>query len=192
MKISLGAPHPFTDCRSVFWSRSYCSAWSWRSLTRAAVESDQDNRLLAQRANEVSLVLGTSISSLESTLTGLGHVARDGGTALFIKEAADDVVAGPGNLTFALLRPSHGSYVVTVEAGHGLSVGEVVPGPVATVLAAAQKGGDLVATPGTRLGRQSGAGVCARRAFCTAGNGPVPPERTRPSEGASRGGHGAV
>ncbi len=117
------------------------------ALVTRAVESDQDNRLLVQRANEVSLVLGTSISSLESTLTALGHVARDGGTALFIKEAADDVAAGPGNLTFALLRPDHGSYVVTVEAGHGLSVGELVPGPVATVLAAAQKGADLVATP---------------------------------------------
>ncbi len=115
-------------------------------LTRA-VESDQDTRLLAQRANEVSVVRGTSISSLDSTLTGLGHVARDGGTTLFIKEAADDVAAGPGNLTFALLRPSDGSYVVTVEAGHGLAVGEMVPWPVATVLAAAHKGGDLVATP---------------------------------------------
>ncbi len=115
-------------------------------LTRA-VESDQDNRLLVQRANEVSLVLGTSITSLESTLTALGHVARDGGTALFIKEAADDVAAGPGNPTFALLRRSHGSYVVTVEAGHGLPVGEIAPGPVATVLAAAQKGRDLLATP---------------------------------------------
>jgi serine phosphatase RsbU (regulator of sigma subunit) len=117
------------------------------SLLTRAVESDQDNRLLVQRANEVSLVLGTSISSLESTLTGLGHVARDGGTTLFIKEAADDVLAGPGNLTFALLRRSHGSYVAAVEAGHGMSVGEIAPGPVATVLAAAQKGEDLVATP---------------------------------------------
>jgi len=117
------------------------------ALVTRAVESDQDNRLLIQRANEVSLVLGTSISSLESTLTGLGHVARDGGTALFIKEAADDVAAGPGELTFALLRPGHGSYVVAVEAGHGLSVGEIPPGPVAAVLAAAQKGGDMVATP---------------------------------------------
>jgi serine phosphatase RsbU (regulator of sigma subunit) len=115
-------------------------------LTRA-VESDQDNRLLVQRANEVSLVLGTSISSLESTLTGLGNVARDGGTALFLKEASGEVAAGPGKLSFALLRPDHGSYVVTVEAGHGLAAGQMVPGPVATVLAAAQKGRDLVATP---------------------------------------------
>jgi serine phosphatase RsbU (regulator of sigma subunit) len=115
-------------------------------VTRA-VESDQDNRLLVQRANEVSLVLGTSISSLESTLTDLGNVARDGSTALFVKEASDQVAAGPGELSFALLRPDHGSYVVTVEAGHGLAVGDIVPGPVATVLAAAQKGGELVATP---------------------------------------------
>jgi serine phosphatase RsbU (regulator of sigma subunit) len=117
------------------------------ALVTRAVESDQDNRLLVQRTNEVSLVLGTSISSLESTLTGLGHVARDGGTGLFIKEATEDVAAGPGELTFALLRPVHGSYVVVVEAGHGLSVADIAPGPVATVLAAAQRGGDLVATP---------------------------------------------
>ena len=117
------------------------------ALVTRAVENDQDNRLLVQRASEVSLVLGTSITSLESTLTGLGRVARDGSTALFTKEASDDVAAGPGELTFALLRPARGSYVVTVEAGHGLSVGEIAPAPVAAVLAAAQKGGDLVATP---------------------------------------------
>jgi hypothetical protein len=139
------------------------------ALVTRAVESDQDNRLLVQRANEVSLVLGTSIGSLESTLTGLGSVARDGGTALFIKEAADDVAAGPGELTFALLRPANGSYVVAVEAGRGLTFGETVPGAVAAALAtvpgavaaalatvpgavaaalaAARKGGDMVATP---------------------------------------------
>jgi serine phosphatase RsbU (regulator of sigma subunit) len=117
------------------------------ALVTRAVESDQDNRLLVQRANEVSLVLETSIGSLETTMTALGHVARDGGTALFIKEAADDVAAGPGDLAFALLRPDHGSYVVTVETGHGLSVGEVASAPIATALTAAQKGGDLVVTP---------------------------------------------
>jgi serine phosphatase RsbU (regulator of sigma subunit) len=115
-------------------------------LTRA-VESDQDNRLLVQRANEVNLVLGSSISSLESTLTGLGNVARDGTKALFMKEASGDVAASPKTLTFALLRPDHGSYVVTVEAGQGLAVGEIVPRSVAGILAAAQKGGELVATP---------------------------------------------
>jgi serine phosphatase RsbU (regulator of sigma subunit) len=117
------------------------------ALVTRAVESDQDNRLLVQRANEVNLVLGSSISSLESTLTGLGNVARDGNNALFMKEASGDVAASPKTLTFALLRPDDGSYVVTVEAGHGLAVGEIVPRPVAAVLAAAQKGGELVATP---------------------------------------------
>ena len=34
------------------------------ALVTRAVESDQDNRLLVQRANEVNLVLGSSISSL--------------------------------------------------------------------------------------------------------------------------------
>jgi hypothetical protein len=95
------------------------------ALVTRAIESDQDDRLLVQRANEVSLVLETSISSLETTMTGLGLVARDGGTALFVKEAARDVATGPGELTLALLRPEHGSYVVVVEAGHGLSAGEV-------------------------------------------------------------------
>jgi serine phosphatase RsbU (regulator of sigma subunit) len=117
------------------------------ALVTRAVESDQDNRLLVQRANEVNIVLGSSISSLESTLTGLGNVARDGTKDLFIKEASGDVAASPKTLTFALLRPEHGSYVVTVEAGQGLAVGEIVPSPVAAVLAAAQKSGGLVATP---------------------------------------------
>ena len=57
------------------------------ALVTRAVESDQDNRLLLQRANEVNLVLGSSIGSLETTLTGLGNVARDGTKALFMKEA---------------------------------------------------------------------------------------------------------
>ncbi len=61
------------------------------ALGTRAVETDQDNRLLVQRANEVGVVLGTSISSLESTLAGLGNVARDGGNSLFIKEATGDV-----------------------------------------------------------------------------------------------------
>ena len=65
-------------------------------VTRAAVR-DQDHRLLEERATEVSLVLGTSISSVGTTLAGLGHVAGDGGTALFTKEAADDVASGPGS-----------------------------------------------------------------------------------------------
>jgi serine phosphatase RsbU (regulator of sigma subunit) len=116
------------------------------ALVTRAVESDQDNRLLLQRANEVNLVLGSSIGSLETTLTGLGNVARDGTKALFMKEASDDVAASQ-TLSFALLRPENGSYVVTDEAGQGMTVGEIVPGPVAAVLAAAQKGGDLVATP---------------------------------------------
>jgi len=117
------------------------------ALGTRAVESDQDNRLLVQRANEVSLVLGTSINSLDTTLTGLGLVARDGGPALFSKEAARDVAAGPGELSFALFRPEHGSYVVVIAAGHGLAVGDRARAPVAAVLASAQRGGDLVATP---------------------------------------------
>ena len=115
-------------------------------VTRA-VEADQEGRLLVQRANEVSLVLETSIGSLEATMTGLGRVARDGGTAFFMKEAGEAVAAGPGRLSFALLRPSRGSYIVVAGAGRGLSVGERAPGPVAAVLAAALKGRDLVATP---------------------------------------------
>jgi serine phosphatase RsbU (regulator of sigma subunit) len=116
------------------------------ALVTRAVESDQENRLLEQRANEVSLVLETSISSLADTLADLGNVARDGSMALFTKEAENDVLAGPGGLTFALFRPHLGNYVVAAEAGHGLSVGERASGPVAVVLAAANKARDLVAT----------------------------------------------
>jgi len=114
--------------------------------TRAAVR-DQDHRLLEERATEVSLVLGTSISSVGTTLAGLGHVARDGGTALFTKEAADDVTSGPGKLTFALLRPARGAFVVVAAAGGGLSVGDEVSGAGASVLAAAGRSRGMVATP---------------------------------------------
>jgi serine phosphatase RsbU (regulator of sigma subunit) len=117
------------------------------ALVTRAVERDQESRLLEQRADEVSLVLETSITSLKATLTGLGHVARDGGPALFMKEAAEDVAAGPGELTFALLRRERGAYVVVAAAGHGLSVDQRASRPVAAILAAAEKGSDLVATP---------------------------------------------
>ena len=117
------------------------------TLVTRAVVSDQDRRLLNERATEVSLVLNTSLSSVPATLAALGHVARDGGTALFTKEAAQDVAASPRDVAFALLRRQAGGFVVVAEAGPGLWVGERVPGVAASVVAAAQKGSKLVATP---------------------------------------------
>lgn len=118
------------------------AAW----LTHVIVR-DQENRLLRERANEVDLVLGTSITATTTQLSTLGTIARDGGTTLFTQEAAADVTTGTSAVTFALLRPAAGSYVVIAEAGHGLIKGETVGGLTATVLAAAQRGSAVVATP---------------------------------------------
>ena len=136
------------------------------TLTTHVVVSDQDSRLLKERATEVSLVLNASLSSVSTTMAELGHVARDGGTAMFTKEAAQDVAGSPGQETFALLRPRSGAYVVIAEAGHGLSVGERVSGVAASVLAAARRGSDLVATPvmGSGAGRLLGFALGGRAA----------------------------
>jgi serine phosphatase RsbU (regulator of sigma subunit) len=138
--------------------------------TRAVVR-DQESRLLTERANEVSLVLGTAISSDEATLAGLGHIARDGGDGLFTKEAAEALVGGAAGITFGLLRPGPGAqtpdatssgptqgFVVVAEAGDGLSVGQRISGAEATIMSAALKHTEMVATPvlGSGAGRQLG------------------------------------
>jgi serine phosphatase RsbU (regulator of sigma subunit) len=128
------------------------------ALVTRAVVSDQDSRLLKERATEVSLVLGTAISADEATMAGLGRVARDGGTALFAKEAADDAAAGPGDLTFALLRPEGGAFIVVATGGHALSPGQRVAGAAASAMRAALRAPAMVATPvlGSGAHRQLG------------------------------------
>ncbi len=135
-------------------------------LATRALVSNQDSRLLKERATEVSLVLGTAISADEATLAGLGHVARDGGAGLFTKEAADAVTSGPGDVAFALLRPAPlgpaplgpargtgssvprpAAFVVVAEAGDELSVGQRISGPAASAMRSALQRGGLVSTP---------------------------------------------
>ena len=125
-------------------------------LATRAIVRDQDSRLLKERATEVSLVLGTSISADEETLAGLGRIARDGGAGLFTKEAAGAVASGPGDIEFALLRPApgtgtpaphQGAFVVVAEAGDAFSVGQRVSGAAAVAMRAALQRAGLVATP---------------------------------------------
>jgi serine phosphatase RsbU (regulator of sigma subunit) len=140
-------------------------------LATRAVVGDQESRLLLERANEVRLVLGTAISSDEATLSGLGHVAREGGPRLFTTEAAEAVTGGPGSLTYALLRPGRSApgprttspapppaFVVVAEAGQGLSVGQRLSGAAAAAMSAALERRGMVATPvlGSGADRQLG------------------------------------
>ena len=116
-------------------------------LATRAVVANQDSRLLEERATEVSLVLGMAISADEATLAGLGRAARDGGTTLFTKEAAEAAAAGPGDLTYALLRPERGALVVVAVGGHLLSPGQRVAGAAAGAIRAALRAASMVATP---------------------------------------------
>ncbi len=68
-----------------------------------------------------------------------------------------------GQLTFALLRPSRGSYVVAAEAGQGLAVGERAPRVIATALRSAAARSALVTTP------VIGSGVDRRLGFALGG-----------------------
>lgn len=117
------------------------------TLGTRAIVGNQEERLLRERANEVKLVFTSSLGTLPTTLTMLARVARDGGTGLFTKEAAEQVAASPQTLTIALLKHHLGNFVVTVAVGHGLRVGQDVTGPAATALAAALRHNQMVATP---------------------------------------------
>jgi hypothetical protein len=77
---------------------------------------------------------------------------------LFTKVAADDAAAGPGDLTFALLRPEGGAFIVVAAGGHALSPGQRVAGAAASAVRAALGAPAMVSTPvlGSDAHRQLG------------------------------------
>lgn len=115
------------------------------------VVSDQEKRLLNERASEVSLVLTSAIDSIPAGLSSQGVVltVTGGSRAAYHQAAQAAVEAGPGELTFAWLRPAldgHG-YEVLDAAGTGLHRGEVVNDARTQTFDAAMKQTEMVATP---------------------------------------------
>ncbi len=120
---------------------SVVAAWMVRGVVQR-----QERGLLKERAVEVNLVLGSSISNVQTRLTLLGTVARVGdGSAQSFAEAAggsDRTLAGT-----ALLRPVPGGFVAEMAAGPAIAVGQVFTGPRADAMARALQVPAVVSTP---------------------------------------------
>src|SRR3954469_13540904 len=116
-----------------------------------AVVSNQEDRVLEERASEVALVLTSSIDAIPQSLKAQGSILNvTGGTRSgYVAAAQAAVKDGPGDLTFAWLRPSrHGSgYEVLAAAGSGLRQGDVVDDVRAETFDAAMEQAEMVATP---------------------------------------------
>ncbi len=134
---------------------SGAAAWVTHVVVR-----DQERRLLSERTSEVGLALNSSVTTIPSSLTAVGRIldATGGSLVAFTQEAGEDVAAGPGQLSFALIRHTADGDVVVAAAGRGLAVGQAVAGPRADTVAEALGSTLMVATPvlGTGAGRTLG------------------------------------
>ena len=120
----------------------------WAART---VVNDQEKRLLDERASEVSLVLTSAIDAIPAGLSSQGVVltVTGGSRAAYHQAAQAAVDAGPGDLTFAWLRPArdgHG-YEVLEAAGSGLHRGDVIDDARTSTFDAAMQQSKMVATP---------------------------------------------
>src|SRR4051812_19914289 len=101
------------------------AAWAAFSLVH-----DQEHRLLKERASEIELVLTSAIDAIPAGLSAQGGILRaTGGAVPAYERAAQEVVdAGPGEFTFAWLRPTTDGtgFTVVGAAGNGLHRGEVI------------------------------------------------------------------
>ncbi len=112
---------------------SGASAW----LTHHVV-SDQEHKLLSERANEISLVLQQSVTSVSTQMTSLGRVVRaEQDPSLFLSEASADLTS-PSTEAVALLQPDKGTddYRVVAAVGRGLEPGESLTRAVAAAAGA--------------------------------------------------------
>jgi hypothetical protein len=115
-----------------------------------SVVSDQENRLLKERAAEVNLVLTASINAIPASLQELGGILKATDNSVTAFEQAAKEAAGPSQapVTFAWLKPaSGGGYQVLAAEGGGLSSGDVVTDQRVATFDATMKTQQLVATP---------------------------------------------
>jgi serine phosphatase RsbU (regulator of sigma subunit) len=114
------------------------------------VVHDQEARMLKERTGELSLVFTSQISAIPASLSAQGGILRATGESRSAYEgaAASAVAAGPGQLTFAWLRParSGSGYVVLAAAGDGLTVGDVITDSRARTFDRAMHTEQMVAT----------------------------------------------
>src|SRR3954452_13581105 len=110
---------------------SALAAWA----VHAAV-TDQEHRLLKERASELNLVLTSAIAPITAGLAAQGAVltATDGSAAAYEKSAADAVTQNAQTsrnpVSFAWIKPRGGgdTWVVAGAAGQNLHRGDVITG----------------------------------------------------------------
>ena len=93
-----------------------------------SVVTDQEHRLLKERASEVNLVLTSAIGAIPAAMQAQGGIlkATNGSASAFEQAAKDASTASPTPLTFAWLKPATDGYVVLAAEGGGLTTGQVV------------------------------------------------------------------
>ncbi len=111
------------------------------------IVQNQERKLLIERANEVNLVLTTSITTVSTDLSVLARDAGRGGPTEFVQEAQAQLASSPGaDVSLGLLRPSDGTFVVLASTGGAWKVGESLSGAPATAMKLAEGDAIMVAT----------------------------------------------
>jgi serine phosphatase RsbU (regulator of sigma subunit) len=128
------------------------------AIVTGAVVRHQERMLLSERANEVNLLLSTSISTVSTDLSVLAREAGRGGPPLFVQEAQAQFTSSPNVIGVGLLRPAGQSFVVVASAGQGLPVGQVLSGPPARTMTIAAHSPTMVATGVYGTGRSRSLG----------------------------------
>lgn len=103
-----------------------------------SVVTNQERRLLTERANEVNLVLTNSLSTVSMNLALLRAGYEDGGAAGFTQDATAQLATSTTPRGYAVLRPSGNGFEVVTAAGQGLQAGQLVTGALAAAATAAQ------------------------------------------------------
>jgi signal transduction histidine kinase/DNA-binding response OmpR family regulator/HPt (histidine-containing phosphotransfer) domain-containing protein len=126
---------------AVMGTASLGGAWGVHNLVR-----DQERGLLRERAAEVSLVLGSLISSTQARLNLVGTVARvSGGSAQTFASVAG---TSDRNLVgIALVRETPDGFVAELAAGPGMAVGQRMTGARADAVRRALEVPAIVSTP---------------------------------------------
>ncbi len=118
------------------------------TVTARITVKDQEKRLLRERANEVALVLTSSIGALPAPLDVLGGVLRatNESPSAFRQASAAAEVGGAVPVTFALLRKTPAGFVVVMAKGTGLHAGQVITDQRTRAFGAALTSGKLEPT----------------------------------------------
>jgi serine phosphatase RsbU (regulator of sigma subunit) len=116
------------------------------TVVTGMVVDNQEHKLLTERANEVNLVLNTSISTVSTDLSVLAREVTRGGSSQFVQEAQAQLSTSRNPVAVGLMRPSGDSFVVVASAGQGLRTGEELSGVPAIAMRLSQHSSTMVAT----------------------------------------------